>query len=408
MKSVHRGQILCTASVPGQCWIVLVAGVFAAAFLLVDAEPGAPAGGNEPVVVPQNQTTKSRRHRPPTPSAAQLQKDVEEAEEADDGPAIPAQNGEYETVKLADGSEVQVEKWGETFDAYDYRPSVTLDDPKAEEILWFRNLGRGGINGGLDGMQVDSEAGKLYWVLVLRTTGRIGRCNLDGSHVEFLVKDLRHPHELVLDLKHRRMYWLQGAREKHALMTAQMSGKEAKPLVEGLNRPAGLALDVERGELYYWEKPGQIVRVKTDGTGEGLFLDKRREHYLNAFVRGLSWNPKEDKLYWLNAGRHVRRAGHDATNVEEVFDTKISSGYGHIAFDFEHHQSVFPFTQYGQLIRENLDGSGREVLATSPPQNETGSPKAVAFDAAIDGRLQMVYWTAGHFDGTCPFLRSFG
>jgi hypothetical protein len=368
------------------------------------------AAADEPQAAVQEDQTGPRRHRSATRSVEQLQKDVEEAEEADDGPATLGRNGEYETVKLADGSEVEVEKWEETFDAYDYRPSVTLDDPKAEEILWFRNLGPAGMQGAPDGMQVDSKGGKVYWAWTLgqKHLGLIARCNLNGSNVEFLVKDLRAPHELVLDLTHDRMYWLQGSRDKFDLMTARMSGKDAKPLVEGLNRPNGLALDARRGELYYWEKPGQIVRVKTDGTREELFLDKRREHHLNSFVRGLSWNPKEDKLYWLNAAGHVRRAGREATNVEEVFDAKISLGPKHTAFDFEHHQSVFPSAS--QLVRENLDGSGREVLVTSPPVMKyikDGDAKAIGMSAAIDEKRQIVYWSAAHFEGTAPYAAIF-
>lgn len=424
MKSVRRGPIERAAIVPGRCCIALLA----VTFLMGDAGPLAFAGKNAPVVVQneQNEQARPRRHRRSSPATERGEQDSEDAEEAEGVPATPAQKGEFETVTLANGSKVQVEKWGETFDAYDYRPFVTLDDPKAEEIVWFRNVdpqihqsalsggvrrkkhGTGRTIGGLDGLQVDSEGGKLYWVLVLRTTGRIGRCNLDGSHVEWLVKDLRRPHELVLDLDHRRMYWLQGAREKYNLMTAQMSGIDAKPLIEGLNRPAALALDVQRGELYYWEKPGQIVRVKTDGTGEELFLDKRHEERLNSFVRGMAWNPIEDKLYWLNAGGRVRRAWHDAKIVESVFDAKKFAGYDHIAFDFEHHQSVFPTAS--QLVRENVDGSGRELLVTSPPvmkHARDGSDKAMGVDAAIDGKRQMVYWTAAHFDGTDPFSSIF-
>jgi hypothetical protein len=415
MKSVHRGQIPCAATVRGRCWIALLAGISTVAFLVGDAEPAAPAGENAPAVIAQNEQNeqaKSRRHGRATPPTVQGDKNVEGTQEAEDGPATPAQNGEFETVTLANGSKVQVEKWGETFDAYDYRPSVTLDDPKAEEILWFRKLGPAGMQGGPDGMQIDSEGGKVYWAWTLGQNhlGLIARCNLNGSNVEFLVKDLRAPHELVLDLTHERMYWLQGSREKYDLMTARMSGKDAKPLVEGLNRPNGLALDARRGELYYWEKPGQIVRVKTDGSGEELFLDKRREHHLNSYVRGMSWNSMEDKLYWLNAAGHVRRAGHGAKLVEEVFDGKLSSQYAHIAFDFEDGECVFPFTGYGQLIREHLDGSGREVLVTSPPvmkQVKDGASKGIGVSVAIDEKRQMVYWSASHSVGTAPYAAIF-
>jgi hypothetical protein len=310
----------------------------------------------------------------------------------------------YETIKLAHGQEVHVEKWGDTFEAYEYRPSVDLNDKSVEEVIWFNK-----IPGGPSGLTLDSKSGHLYWPHGDRgpTGSKIARSTLDGKQITFLVQGLTAPRDLVLDLAHRKMFWIDGDEAHRELKTADFNGKGVKSIAEGLNYPQGLAVDSEREELYYWEEPGRIVRVKTDGTGQSEFVSKELDPAIHHTPNGLFWSDEDRKLYWMNFGGKVRRMAADAAAPEELFDASLRQPFHSFFVDVAQNQIIYP-VDGAQLIRSSLDGSEHEILATTTLWKDlyTLPRKGVSRSVAVDKQRGMIYFLGGHYDGSSP-LSSF-
>lgn len=330
---------------------------------------------------------------------------AESAAEADEPikPDQPAPPVEYETITLAGGDKVHVEKWGETCEAYDYRPPVDLNNPRVEEIIWFKNVGGGrGLSGSPDGMQVDSKGRHLYWSHShgeAYSDGRIIRSSLDGRQVTFLVENLTRPRDLVLDVEHDHMYWLEGG-EFHSLKSAKLDGSDVKAIAEGLHRPFGLAIDSRKKELYYWEEPARIIRVRTDGTGSTQILSAKQDDRLRAISRGMFWAPVSSRVILMNGPGRVYSLRPGAESLENVVDAFLPSNYGHFAFSPTRGQFAFP--RPGQQISlMNLDGSERETLVTSP-RKSNAPPKSVGISVAFDDSGRYLFWSGVHFDATIP------
>ncbi len=81
---------------------------------------------------------------------------------ADEESASVPSSHKYETVKLADGTSVHVEKWAETFEAYDYVPPLAFGDPRLHEIVQYEKLG-GHHNVPIMAIQVDAKHNRIYW-----------------------------------------------------------------------------------------------------------------------------------------------------------------------------------------------------------------------------------------------------
>src|SRR5437588_5871914 len=148
----------------------------------------APNGrGQKPVAAAQRPKKKAAQKKKPAQNKSKHQPKPELAEDSLSKPA----GDEHETIKLAHGQEVQIEKWGDTFEAYEYRPPVDLNDQQVEEVIWYKDLGGGrGGGGGPKGLAVDSQGGKLYWAHTSGgfTDGKIIRSTLDEKQVTYLVE----------------------------------------------------------------------------------------------------------------------------------------------------------------------------------------------------------------------------
>jgi hypothetical protein len=435
MKLFHRGQILCTESVPGRCWIVLAAGVFAAAFVVGDAQPGTSAGENEPAVAPQNQTGKPRRHRPPTPSAEQLQHDVEEAEEAEDeGPGGLAQEAEFETVTLTDGSKVKVKKWGETYLGYDFRPPVNADDQSSSEKNQSRQRVRranghgrrnrmrasnddgrpapvrnanGGVEtvvdrtgGSVRAMCLDVEHNHIYWIGSgpARAAGHIGRATLDGQQVETIVNHVdQNAWGLAIDPKHGTLYWgVSPYPADRRIQRARLDGSNVQDVVVGLAGPLGIAVDGDEGRIYFTDKrgggPKRIFSARLDGTDRKLIADG--EGGLK-----LVFDRADRKLYWMaeNSDR-IYRSNINGTNIENpinlgkgdnLFGTSNDDRRGEFwGMDVDSQAGfIYWFDRAaGNIRRANLDGSHVEEIVC-------GIRNFAGRCLAVDAGHGFLYWS---------------
>jgi sugar lactone lactonase YvrE len=201
----------------------------------------------------------------------------------------------FETVKLDDGTEVQVEKWGKTYPAYEYHPPVDILDRGVQVV---HDSERKGVpQGGISGMAVDPKGGWLYWC---DTYGRIVRARLDGKALQVLASNCNDPHSLVLDDRRRGwLYWLEGVGlAPSRLQAATLDGKQMT-LSKGLNHPGGLALDSARGQLYYWEE-NRLVRINVDGTEEKILMANPQARHVH--FSSLAFDAVHDRLIGSAAG----------------------------------------------------------------------------------------------------------
>ena len=112
-------------------------------------------------------------------------------------------------------------------------------------------------------MELDIDAGKMYWTDGKR--GKIGRANLDGSEIEYIMTDMRTPYGLALDLHARQMSWTNSV--TGAIQRASLNGNNVEDVVTGLRSPRDIVLD-PRSDKMYWinQGAGKIQRANLDGT----------------------------------------------------------------------------------------------------------------------------------------------
>src|SRR6266436_2767271 len=127
-----------------------------------------------------------------------------------------------------------------------------------------------------DGIEVDVEAGHIYWTNMGNPTkneGSIERADLDGKNRRTIVPQGKTftPKQLKLDKKGGKVYW--SDREGMRVMRANLDGSEIETLVDtsqGDARPGldarkwcvGIAVDHDGGKIY-WTQKGP------DNAGEG-------------------------------------------------------------------------------------------------------------------------------------------
>ena len=256
------------------------------------------------------------------------------------------------------------------------------------------------------GIAFDPVGNKMYWTEP--GTERIRRVDLDGTHAETLIAEVRRaPAGLALDLAGNRMYWTDRATER--IHRADLEGASIEDLAGGLTAPGGIALDVPGGRMYWTNRDTSVIhRADLDGGNVENFVISGDPDG----IAGLALDLAAGKLYWMD-GRlengedmtyRIGRAGLAGTSAEVLLQYSFSTGgwllrpgVGGLALDpvggkmylvVQSYYSwgspenpVFPM----RLHRSNLDGSDLESLGIP-----VGS-EAIAVDG-VEGRL---YWSQG-------------
>ena len=296
-------------------------------------------------------------------------------------PRTPHLPREFETVKLNNGTEVQVETWGETYPDYEYRPPLDILGKCGHVVL---DSERDKAPGHVTALVVDSKGERLYWCDGLNRpspVGRVMRSRLDGSGVQTLATGRVWPRNLVFDQQRGRIYWLEGLHDFPCkLQTATLDGKEETTLAKGLNRAHGLALDSARGQLYYWEER-RLVRVNVDGTGEEVITANRR--LLHPPFTALAFDATHERLIATTTVGWPRWLNKEGTHVEFVLRSLNWGRVYGFAFD-EDHQKVYFAISNKALLRANVDGTQMETLVTCPTMCDDGSSRTIAGAIALD------------------------
>jgi hypothetical protein len=351
---------------------------------------------------PEAEAQTSRKAKPkakPKPAATK-EAEPKPADPKDQEPAEPVVPFEYETVKLADGTEMPVKKWGKTFAAYEYQPPIDILDKRVHVVLDSQRSASPRFP--VTGLELDSQVGLLYWSEGLnspRPIGRVMRSRLDGSGVHTLASDRIYPHSLVLDRQRGRIYWLEGVGESPSrLQTATLDGKETT-LSRGLNNPRGLALDSTRGQLFYWEND-RLMRIDVDGTGEQVVTANRRIA-LEGFAT-LAFDAAQDRLIGSMHIGGPRWLDKDGTHLQYLPRMDHTARIYGLAFN-EEHRKVY-FANFSQALqRANVDGTQIETLVASPAESEDGCSRTIAGGIAIDPERGLIYWSCMRIRGASMY-----
>ncbi len=250
----------------------------------IDREPAARDIESKPT----KETAASKKAKPAKRPAAK-NKDEDSAD--DDGPPETPPKMEYEAVKLSDGIEVQVEKWGEAYQGYDFRPPLNANDWDTRRKL--RKIDRG-VDAAVDyvgstslvpghvlrTLRLDAKRQMLYWIDTTTSwkSAHIYRASVNGKNVKVLASGLIDPRGLALDLTNGKIYWAEinyGGSPK--IRRASLDGSSMEDVIMGFRGPGGIAIDPDGGHIYFSDDanvhPARIFRANLDGSGQSIFTE---------------------------------------------------------------------------------------------------------------------------------------
>ena len=249
-----------------------------------------------------------------------------------------------------------------------------------------------GLNRLPDGIQVDVEAGHVYWTNMGHPSandGSIERADLDGGNRRKIVPDggTFTPKQLWLDKKGGKLYW--SDREGMRVMRANLDGSKIETLVDtshGDARPGrdatkwcvGIAVDHDGGHVYWTQKgpdnagAGRIFRANleipkaespADRSDIEVLFDRLPEPIdldLDLDNRLIYWTDRGD----APQGNTVSRAHMDPSSRNghepEILVTGLMEGIG-LALDLKGRRMFFSDLG-GSVYSAKLDGSEKRAL----------------------------------------------
>jgi 3-hydroxyacyl-CoA dehydrogenase/sugar lactone lactonase YvrE len=239
-----------------------------------------------------------------------------------------------------------------------------------------------------DGIEVDVEAGHIYWTNMGNPTandGSIERADLDGTNRTTIVPQgaTFTPKQLKLDKRGGKIYW--SDREGMRVMRANLDGSEIETLVdtsEGDARPGrdakkwcvGIAVDHDGGKVYWTQKggdnanEGRIFRTSleipkgknaTNRPDIDLFLDRLPEPI------DLDLDLNNRTIYWTDRGNPpqgntVSRALLDNGKDQQILVNDLMEGIG-LSLDLKNDRMFFADLG-GSVYSAKLDGSEKKAL----------------------------------------------
>src|SRR6266481_5400066 len=244
-----------------------------------------------------------------------------------------------------------------------------------------------------DGIEVDVEAGHIYWTNMgnpAKNDGFIERADLDGKNRRTIVPAgaTFTPKQLKLDIKGGKVYW--SDREGMRVMCANLDGSEIETLVdtsEGDARPGpdakkwcvGIAVDHDGGKIYWTQKggdnagEGRVFRANVDiPPGQTAARRKDIELLYENLPEpiDLELDSHNRMIYWTDRGdpprgNTVNRAPIDPVSPgvrkePAILFTHLMEGIG-LALDRKGGR-MFITDFAGSVYSANLDGSDQKTL----------------------------------------------
>ena len=178
-------------------------------------------------------------------------------------------------------------------------------------------------------LAVDTNGGKLYWGD--QTLGTMNRANLDGTGQEVLFSTPFH-RGLAIDAANGKMYWTTSTSQfKGEIWRANLDGSGQEAVVTSLDaefKPNKIALDIDGGMIYWTDYVVDLVRRSTlTGTNmQTLFVPP-----FNRNPQGIALDLKGGRVYW---GQDLEIEGHTgkimSANLNGTNPIDFLTGFGHV------------------------------------------------------------------------------
>jgi 3-hydroxyacyl-CoA dehydrogenase len=283
----------------------------------------------------------------------------------------------------------------------------TAGNGKASERVFFLDMSGGhiesvnpdgsdrrvildGLNRMPDGIDVDVEAGHIYWTNMGKNPssndGSIERANLDGTNRKTIVPQgaTFTPKQLRLDKQGGKIYW--SDREGMRVMRVNFDGSEIETLVDtsrGDARPGrdakkwcvGIAVDHKGGKVYWTQKggdnanDGRIFRANLEiPKGQSPANRTDIEILFDELPEPIDLDLDLDNrvIYWTDRGNPpkgntVSRASIDKVGTDqEVLVNDLMEGIG-LALDLKNGRMFFGDLG-GSVYSAKLDGTQKKAL----------------------------------------------
>jgi len=177
------------------------------------------------------------------------------------------------TFRLADGTTIPIEQYGETYETVEWQPPL---DPDKAKVIFEIDPGAGV---GISSISLDKVHRKIYWIQATANRAAIFRANLDGTAREVLFNGFETPEGkgggaaargLVVSPELKKIFWTcvspSPATPGGAIYEADLSGKSVKAIVTGLHSCHTIVVDPV-GKKIYFNDDGRIQRADLDGSG---------------------------------------------------------------------------------------------------------------------------------------------
>ena len=157
---------------------------------------------------------------------------------------------------------------------------------------------------------VDPQRKHLYWIDALN---RIQRADLNAQNIENVLRDLKAPKHITLDVGRGKLYWTEQTNDQtREIRSAHLDGSNIQSVQSLTSVPRGLALDAITANLYLTTADGKVQRLNVDGSNfqPNLItgLDAPGEVFVDAVGRNVYWT-KQDSIW---------RADLNGKNIEIV------------------------------------------------------------------------------------------
>lgn len=230
-----------------------------------------------------------------------------------------------------------------------------LDGTNVETIVAPLDLAWNSSLPWMEGLAIDPEAGKIYWVAAYFPGGRVYRANLDGTSREVLVEAaLSAPRDVILDLDNGKMYWVDSK-----IRRANLDGSDIEDVIDLEGRAAfGLALDPVAGKIYWTDTDLSIKRADLGGTHSETIVGLK-----GLFNWPLALDPFGRRIYWVDGDNVIRSAKLNGTDVEEI--GPAGGATLGLTLDLSENKLYWCDLSDSKIWRSNLDGSDVEVVQTS-------------------------------------------
>jgi sugar lactone lactonase YvrE len=232
------------------------------------------------------------------------------------------------------------------------------------------------LNDGPDGVAVDAAAGKVYWTnMGSGGKGSVQRANLDGTQVEYVVPKggTYFAKQIQLDLVHGKAYW--SDRDGLRIQRCDLDGSHVDTLISNVKNPVGMALDIPNGFFYFSEKDGgTLKRAPMAMPAAGQTAANRKD--VETLISGLDQpidvgvDLPKGQIYWTDRDEGtVHRAGIEIPSGQTAATRKdietlmrgLNTPIG-IALDLAGGMLYTTESGTGAVWRAHLDGTGKEAV----------------------------------------------